>query len=73
MADSLGTAIREGRSELGMTLERLAEAAGTCKSHIWEIEKGRTDPSFSLVVRIARALDVPLVFFAHYVKGADHG
>lgn len=64
----IGALVREKRKQWRMSLQQLADAAGLSKSHIWEIEQGRTDPSFSVVVRVARALDTPIILFAHCVK-----
>lgn len=42
-----------------MTLQDVAEAAGLTKSHIWEIEQGRSvNPTVNAVWGIARALSV---------------
>ena len=49
----------EVRSARGMTLEQVANAAGMTKSHIWELEKGRSsNPSVKAVWAISGALCV---------------
>jgi transcriptional regulator with XRE-family HTH domain len=56
----LGEFVRNHRKEEGLTLEKLAKLVGTSKSHIFEIEKGKTMPSLVIAARIAQALDVSL-------------
>jgi len=56
----LGEFVRNHRKEEGLTLEKLAKFVGTSKSHIFEIEKGKTMPSLVIAARIAQALDVSL-------------
>ena len=45
----IGTRIRSLRKSKGWSLEYLAEKAGTSKSYLWEIEKGRTNGGVSAV------------------------
>ena len=41
-------------TQLGESLQQVADAVGVSKAHIWELEKGRADnPSMSLVTRLA--------------------
>jgi transcriptional regulator with XRE-family HTH domain len=59
MASALGTKINELRRGKGLTLEELAQAAGSSKSYMWEIEnKDVARPSAEKLDRIASALDV---------------
>ena len=59
MPNLLGQKIRRLRKEKGLTLERLAEATGSSKSYIWELEnKNPPRPSAEKVARIAEALGV---------------
>jgi len=49
--------LREARDLAGLTRDRLAKAAGTTTTTIYDIETGRSvHPSHHLVVRIVRAL-----------------
>ena len=51
---SLGARLTRLRLEKGESLQRVAEAVGASKAHVWELEKGRTDnPSMALVTRLA--------------------
>ena len=53
------------RERNDMTLQQLADAAGTSKSHIWELENSKkTEPSFALVYAMSRALGVKMELFA---------
>lgn len=57
---ALARAVRELRARQGLTQEQVAEAAGLGRGFVSELETGRRRASFEAVVRIARALDVPL-------------
>ncbi len=51
--------IRETRKACNMSLDDVADAAGMSKTHIWEIEKGRTsNPTINAVWSISGALGV---------------
>ena len=59
MPITLGDKVRTLRKGKGLTLERLAEATGSSKSYIWELEnKNPPRPSADKVARIAEALGV---------------
>lgn len=59
MSNVLGDKIRRLRKEKGLTLEGLAEASGSSKSYVWELEnKNPPRPSAEKVARIAEALGV---------------
>lgn len=49
--------IRSLRKRLGMSQEDLAKKVGVTQSHIAKIERGKIDPSYSLVRKILLALD----------------
>jgi transcriptional regulator with XRE-family HTH domain len=55
----LGKKVRTLRKEMGLTLEELADATGSSKSYIWELEnKPIARPSAEKVGRIAAVLHV---------------
>ena len=54
----LGERIRNARTALGLTQERLAEIASLSTSHMSNIETGTTRVSLNTVVRLANALGV---------------
>ena len=56
----LATAIRELRSEHGLSQEDLAHAAGITTSALARIESGRVDPAWGTVRSIASGLGVSL-------------
>ena len=50
----LGAKLTELRLKRSESLQKVADAVGVSKAHIWELEKGRTDnPSMALVTRLA--------------------
>jgi transcriptional regulator with XRE-family HTH domain len=54
----LGAKIKQLRKAKGLTLEQLAQAIGSGKSYIWEIEnRGVKRPSAEKLAAIARILD----------------
>lgn len=56
------------RSERGHSLDRVAKSAGISKTHLWEIEAGRTaNPTIGVAQQLARALGVSL----HYLIGEN--
>ena len=56
----LGTLLRHWRSMRGMSQLDLASEAGSTPRYVSFVETGRSSPSRQMVVRLARALDVPL-------------
>ncbi|TGD45350.1 XRE family transcriptional regulator [Pseudotabrizicola sediminis] len=51
---SLSERLFELRQGSNTSLQKLADAVGVSKAHIWELEKGRTaNPSFELVQKLA--------------------
>jgi len=61
---ALGKAIRQLRTERGMTQEALAHAAGVTVSHLSTIERGHSNPTWATVQAIARALQVAIAELA---------
>jgi transcriptional regulator with XRE-family HTH domain len=58
--EALGRAIRQFRDERGLRQQELADAADVNVTAISHIERGRGNPAWGTVKRIATALDVPL-------------
>jgi transcriptional regulator with XRE-family HTH domain len=56
----LGALLRHWRSVRGMSQLDLASEAGSTPRYVSFVETGRSSPSRQMVVRLARALDVPL-------------
>lgn len=58
---ALGERIKVLREKSGLTQQELAETVGVeSPSYISKIERGMTSPSYELLTRIARALNVEL-------------
>lgn len=54
--DILGQRIRARRSEMGMSQEGLAHAAGLDRSYVGRIERGEHNLTFVALVRLCRAM-----------------
>ena len=57
---SLGSRIVAERTRRGITQRQLALMTGTSRSYLWKIEIGAADVGVDVLIRIARALDVPV-------------
>lgn len=55
---ALGGRIKAVRESRGLSIRDLAELAGINKSQIVRIESGQSDPHYTTLLRIARALEV---------------
>ena len=50
--------LKEKRKEKKLTLAQLADKTGISKTHINDIENNIKEPSISMLIRIAKALDL---------------
>lgn len=58
---TISTQIKALREERGLSLQEVADRAGLAKSHVWELEQGRSiNPTIATAVGIARALGTSL-------------
>ena len=57
---ALGGRIKAVRESRGLSIRDLAELAGINKSQIVRIESGQSDPHYTTLLRIARALEVSI-------------
>ncbi len=65
---ALGRRITDLRLKASQSLQRVADAVGVSKAHIWELEKGKADnPSMRLVERLADHFGVSVA----YLMGED--
>jgi transcriptional regulator with XRE-family HTH domain len=60
MSLALGRAIRKARIDQDMRQCELCVAAGLSQKYVSDIERGKVDPRWSVVERLARALGVSL-------------
>lgn len=69
---NIGKKIRELREGKGFTLKQLAELVECTSSFISQLERDKTDPSISMLKKIAKALNVNIVdFFMESAKNED--
>ena len=57
---AFGDALRRLRSKAGLTQERLADLSGIHRNHVGDIERGDKEACLLTMLRICRALRVPL-------------
>ena len=63
-AELFGQLVRAARKSRKLNLGELAEKAGTGIKHLGRIERGEKQPSFDLIIALAKALEVsPSAFF----------
>jgi transcriptional regulator with XRE-family HTH domain len=70
-AVALGRAIQAIRTEQGISQMQLAEATGFMQSWISQVERGRRNPSWNNVARLADGLGVSLVELAARAEAID--
>jgi transcriptional regulator with XRE-family HTH domain len=57
---TLGEEIARARGVARLSLQEVADASGFTKSHVWELEQGRSrNPTIGMVAGLSRALGVP--------------
>lgn len=56
---AIGARIRAERTRCGISQRQLALMTGTSRSYLWKIETGTADVGIDVLIRIAKALDVP--------------
>lgn len=58
---NLGPAMHTRRKEIGLSLQEVADAAGTSKSHIWALEQGDAkNPTISMLLSVSAALQTSI-------------
>jgi XRE family transcriptional regulator, regulator of sulfur utilization len=68
---ALGAAVRELRTQKGVTQEDLAHLAGVRTGAISLLERGRSNPAWGTVRRIAQALGVSVADLARRADELD--
>jgi DNA-binding XRE family transcriptional regulator len=62
---SMRRMVAEEREKLGLSLQEVADRAGITKSHMWEMEQGRSvNPTIRTVYGLSKALGIPFVNLA---------
>ncbi|KAA0274511.1 MAG: cupin domain-containing protein [Acidobacteria bacterium] len=59
----IGERLKERRTQHGLSMRQLADKAGVSASLISDIERGRVEPSISVLKRLSGALDITLMYF----------
>lgn len=60
---SLAAKLKELRLKKGESLQRVADAVGVSKAHIWELEKGSSkNPGLELLTKLSAHFSVPIGF-----------
>ena len=59
----IGSKLKAIREEKGLTIKKLAEKSGCTTSMISQIEHGKSEPSISMLKKLANALNVNIVDF----------
>jgi transcriptional regulator with XRE-family HTH domain len=59
----IGERLKERRTQHGLAMRQLAEMAGVSASLISDVERGRVEPSISVLKRLSAALDITLMYF----------
>jgi transcriptional regulator with XRE-family HTH domain len=54
----LGTAVKSGRSQLGISQEELANRAGLHRTYISDLERGARNPSIESFYEMAQAIQI---------------
>ena len=67
---AFGDAIRRLRTKAGLSQERLAELAGIHRNHVGDIERGDKEACLLTMLRICRALRIPLSALASDMESA---
>lgn len=70
---TFGLRLRELREAAGLSQAALAGAAGAHRNTVVGIENGWSEPTWPLVLRLARALGVCVTAFLPSDTGADPG
>jgi len=58
--ETLGALLRAERLAKGLSLRQLSTRTGVSNAYLSELERGRHEPSLSVLLAIASALDTPL-------------
>lgn len=72
----IGQKIKERRLDLGITQEQIANQLEINPSHVSNIERGRTNPSLTTLIKISNILECSIDYFISseysFKKGYDY-
>jgi transcriptional regulator with XRE-family HTH domain len=60
MSTAFGSAVRRLRNKKSISINKLAVLAGMQTTYLGDIERGNRNPALANMLKIAKALDVPL-------------
>lgn len=60
---SVGQKIQQRREQLGLTPKQFSKKIGITSQRIWELENTSTRPSAEVLLKVADALDAPILYF----------
>lgn len=67
-----GSQVRQIRRSLGWSQEELASRVGLDRTYISGVERGERNPGLVNIVRLARALDVPVKELFKVINEEEH-
>lgn len=68
---ALGAKLKELRLRKGQSLQQVADAVGSSKAHVWELETGKSkNPSIELLTKLAENFDVSVAYLIGEAPGA---
>ncbi len=56
----LGSALKQRRKDLGITQPHLAEIAGISKNTLYKLERGESNPSWEIVLKLMNVLGLAM-------------
>jgi transcriptional regulator with XRE-family HTH domain len=71
LQSDLGEQVRRLRLERGLTLEEVSARSGCSVGSLSQLERGKGNPAFFTLVKIAHALDVPVARLLHIERTAS--
>lgn len=58
ICERIGQRLRQRRTELRYSFDHLAERTELSKTHLWQVETGRSEPGAGVIVRLCRVLGI---------------
>lgn len=71
---TLGEEVLAARTHARLSLQEVADRSGFTKSHVWEVEKGRSrNPTVGMIAGLSKALGVPFLRLAQAALNTNTG